>query len=192
MPEGGVSGPALAVAAAGVVLIWSGIQNTPLVESLRSLALGQAIAPGPQHVADVGAAQAVAGGTARGATVVALAATYKGRPYLFGGGHGSTPCAPAMDCSGYVSCVLARAGALKGRPLTTEGFARWGVSVPYGSRAPGDLVIWRGGPGGGHMGIVINGTTMWHNPCTGCGGVQVGRYGATRGGRPTLVRRASG
>ncbi|MBG0819140.1 NlpC/P60 family protein [Planomonospora sp. ID82291] len=196
-----ISGPGLAIAAAGGVLIWSGIQNRTLVESLRSLALGQPVKAGPQNVAQVGAsiaggaaagAGAAVAGSARGGSIVALAATYKGTPYVFGGGHGSKPCARAMDCSGYVSCVLSRLGLLRGGPLTTEGLARWGVGVPFAQRAPGDVLVWRGGPGGGHTGIVINGTTMWHNPCTGCGGVQIGRYGTTRSGRPTLVRRASG
>lgn len=200
MPEGGLPGPALALAGAGALLIWTGIQNRPILDALRSLARGEPVAPGEQKTSPVasaavgaalvGAAGAV--GSARGASIVALAATYKGTPYVFGGGHGAKPCARSMDCSGYVSCVLARLGLLKGRPLTTDGFARWGSAVPFDQRAPGDLVVWVGGPGGGHMGIVRDGKTMWHNPCTGCGGVQLGAYGRTRGGRTTLVRRAPG
>lgn len=195
MPDGGVPGPALALAGAGALLIWAGIQNRTVLDSLRSLAKGEPVAPGEQKSsAGQGIASAVtsAVGSARGASIVALAATYKGTPYLFGGGHGAKPCARAMDCSGYVSCVLARLGLLKGGPLTTDGFARWGTAVPFDQRAPGDLVVWVGGPGGGHMGIVRDGKTMWHNPCTGCGGVQLGAYGRTRGGRTTLVRRAAG
>jgi cell wall-associated NlpC family hydrolase len=189
--SGGLSGTALALAGAGAVLVWSGIQNRAVLDSVRELALGQPIAAGPQKTSAAGAA-AGAGSTARGAAVVALAAGYKGAPYRFGGGHGSTPCASATDCSGFVSCVLSRAGLLKGAPLTTEGLARWGVAVPFANRAAGDVLVWRGGPGGGHTGIVIDGKTMWHNPCTGCGGVQKGTYGSTRTGRPTLVRRAAG
>lgn len=195
MPDGGLSGPALALAGAGALLIWAGIQNRSVLDSLRSLAKGEPVAPGEQKSsAGQGVAVAVtsAVGSARGASIVALAATYKGTPYTFGGGHGQKPCARSMDCSGYVSCVLARLGLLKGRPLTTDGFARWGSAVPFAQRAPGDLVVWIGGPGGGHMGIVRDGKTMWHNPCTGCGGVQLGTYGRTRGGRTTLVRRAAG
>lgn len=200
MPDGGVSGPGLAMAAAGVVLIWSGIQNRTLVESLRALALGKPITPGAQTQTPVaggaagngglGAAVGTAAGAVRGASIVATAASLKGRPYVFGGGH-RTLCSNALDCSGYVSCVLHRVGLLRGGPLTTEGFARWGVGVAFAQRQPGDLVIWRGGPGGGHMGIVIDGTRMWHSPCTGCGGVQMGTYGPSRTGRPTIVRRAS-
>lgn len=192
MPEGGVSGPGLAIAAAGLVMVWSGVMNRTLVESIRALAMGQAITPGPQTQATVAGAVGAAVGSARGASVLVVAASMKGTPYTFGGGHGATPCARSLDCSGYVSCVLAKVGTLKGRPLTTEGLARWGIGVPFAQRAPGDVLVWRGGPGGGHCGIVLDGTRMWHTPCTGCGGVQIGSYGATRSGRPTLVRRAAG
>jgi cell wall-associated NlpC family hydrolase len=195
MAEGGVSGPGLAIAAAGVVLVWSGIQNRTIVESLRALALGQPITPGPQTQTDVGALGGAVGGAvgaAGAAGIIATAASMKGTPYVFGGGHGSKPCARSLDCSGFVSCVLAKVGVLKGGPLTTEGLARWGVGVPFAMRQPGDVLVWRGGPGGGHTGIVLTGSTMWHTPCTGCGGVQIGRYGSTRAGRPTLVRRARG
>lgn len=190
MPEGGVSGPGLAVAAAGVVLIWSGIQNQTVIRSLRALAMGQPIPAGPQTSTVVGSS--TVSGVASAGAIVAQAAALKGTPYAWGGGHGSTPCARSLDCSGYVSCVLARAGVLRGAPLTTDGLARWGTAVPFASRAPGDVLVWLGGPGGGHTGIVLDGTRMWHNPCTGCGGVQIGSYGATRTGRPTLVRRAAG
>lgn len=193
MPEGGVSGPGLAIAAAGVILVWSGIMNRTVVESLRSVAMGQPIAPGPQTKSTItGTAGGTVGASAAAGGIVAQAAALKGTPYTFGGGHGSTPCSRTMDCSGYVSCVLAKVGALKGRPLTTEGLARWGVAVPFASRQPGDVLVWRGGPGGGHCGIVIDKTKMWHNPCTLCGGVQIGTYGSTKTGRTTLVRRAAG
>jgi len=194
MASGGISGPALAAAAAGGVLIWSGIQNRSVIESLRALAMGKPIEPGPQKSTPVptgGAAPAgLVGGSGMGANLVNLAATYKGRSYTFGGGHGGFCPSGGMDCSGYVSCVLHRAGLLNGRPLTTDGLAKWGASVPFNQRQPGDVLVWVGGPGGGHCGIAINADTMWHNPCTGCGGVQVGRYGKSRSGRPTIVRRA--
>lgn len=202
MAEGGLSGTALAIAAAGGVLIWSGIQNRTIVESIKSLAMGKPIEPGDQKKSEInfggggsfGSASEwgnFAGSTAKGAAVVSLAATYRGTQYVFGGGHGAKPCAKMMDCSGYVSCVLSKLGMLKGGPLTTEGLARWGSGVPFSKRAPGDVLVWRGGPGGGHTGIVINATTMWHNPCTLCGGVQIGKYGSTKGGRTTLVRRGA-
>lgn len=186
----GVPGTAVAVAAAGAVLIYSGVQNRRLVEALRELAMGRPVTAGAQKTTAVATAGSALGAAAMTGAVLTVAASYKGTPYLFGGGHGSTPCANSMDCSGYVSCVLAKAGLLRTGPMTTDGLAGWGHSVPFGQRAPGDVLVWVGGPGGGHCGIVIDADHMWHNPCTGCGGVQVGTYGSTRTGRTTLVRRA--
>ena len=192
----GISGIGLAIVAAGAVLIYSGVQNRKLMESLRYLAMGKAIPPGEQISSPVnytGTGAVVPAGLSGGNNaIVNMAASYKGRTYTFGGGHRSFCPSGGLDCSGYVSCVLHRLGLLNGGPLTTDGFAKWGSSVPFANRQPGDIVVWNGGPGGGHMGIVINATTMWHNPCTGCGGVQIGKYGPTRSGRVTIVRRASG
>lgn len=195
--SGGISGIGLAVIAAGAVMVYSGIQNRGLIESLRYLAMGEAIPAGPQSVTQVqpsgyagtGAGYVTAGLSGGNQSLVSLAASYKGHPYIFGGGHGTVCPSGGMDCSGYVSCVLNRAGLLRGT-LNTDGLAKWGVAVPYDQRQPGDILVWIGGPGGGHTGIVIDSSRMWHNPCTGCGGVQIGTYGRTRTGRQTLVRRA--
>lgn len=195
--SGGISGIGLAVIAAGAVMAYSGIQNRSLVESLRFLAMGEAIPAGPQKTTPIGYAGGGAGYVTAGnltggnSAIVSTAATYKGRPYLFGGGHGTVCPSGGMDCSGYVSCVLNKLGLMRGT-LTTDGFAKWGIGVAFDQRQPGDLVVWQGGPGGGHMGIVIDATRMWHSPCTGCGGVQIGTYGRIRTGRVTLVRRAKG
>lgn len=190
----GISGIGLAVAAAGAIMIYSGIQNRSLIDSLRSLAMGEAITPGPQNVSTISpttGAISNPGAVGGNSSIVSTAASYKGHPYVFGGGHGTVCPSGGMDCSGYVSCVLNKLGLMRGT-LNTDGFAKWGDGVSYAQRQAGDLVVWRGGPGGGHIGIVINGTTMWHNPCTGCGGVQIGKYGSSRSGRPTIVRRAKG
>lgn len=194
----GISGVGLAVVIAGAILVWSGVQNKELIPMLRELAEGKKPTPGPQTQTSVpgsgmgGIGYAVPdGGTGGNQRIVAIAASFKGRSYVFGGGHGKVCPSGGMDCSGYASCVLNKAGVMKGT-LTTTGFAKWGVGVPFNRRQPGDLVVWVGGPAGGHMGIVRDNNTMWHNPCTGCGGVQIGRYGATRTGRQTIVRRAKG
>lgn len=192
----GISGLAVAVLATGGILIWSGINNQDMITSLRHLAMGQPIPEGPQ-VYKAGARDHITGDGNKvprpgmgNPQVVAIAASYEGTPYIFGGGHGKV-CGSklGMDCSGYVSCVLNKAGLMKGT-LTTDGFAKWGSNVGFQNRMPGDIVVWVGGPAGGHMGIIADDDTMWHSPCTGCGGVQKAKYGATRGGRPTLVRRA--
>lgn len=192
--SGGISGIGLAVIAAGAVAVYAGIQNRGLIESLRFLAMGQPIPAGPQKTSPVsfggdGGSITTAGLGGGNASIVSIAASFKGRPYVFGGGHRSVCPSGGLDCSGYVSCVLNKAGVLKGT-LTTDGLAKWGSAVPFERRQPGDVLVWVGGPGGGHTGIVLNADTMWHTPCTGCGGVQTGRYAKTRTGRVTLVRRA--
>lgn len=193
-----INGVGLGVVAAGLILGYAGLRNVPLVEALKALAMGKMPEPHDkprwEDIAWSGAAELPGAdrnplvGTS-GANILTIAASLKGRCYSFGGGHGGDPCAGCMDCSGYVSCVFKKAGLIKGA-MATGAWASWGASVPFAQRQPGDLVIWNGGPGGGHMGIVIDAKTMWHNPCTGCGGVQKGSYGATRSGRPTIVRRS--
>lgn len=201
----GISGLGVGVLGIGAVLIWSGIQNQDLLTTFRTLAMGQKPIAGPQvrsafkpprqgtgaGVQNPDTSGGSGGGSGGNQKIVQIAATFKGRPYVFGGGHRSV-CPPGgLDCSGYVSCVLNKAGVMKGT-LNTNGFKSWGQSVKFEDRKPGDIVVWVGGAGGGHMGIIIDDKTMWHSPCTGCGGVQTARYGATRTGRQTIVRRARG
>lgn len=59
----------------------------------------------------------------------------KGMPYVYGGGHGKLgqPTGGGYDCSGYVSGILG-AGGLINRPMTTDGFKR------YGRSGTGDLM----------------------------------------------------
>lgn len=198
----GISGLAIGVLGVGAVLIWSGVQNADLLTTFRELAMGQKPSAGEQvrsafKPPRAGTGTGVqnpntsGGGGAGNQRIVEIAASYKGRPYVFGGGHGKV-CPPGgMDCSGYVSCVLNKAGVMKGT-LTTDGFKSWGQSIKFEDRKPGDIVVWVGGPGGGHMGIVATENTMWHSPCTKCSGVQLGKYGKTSSGRQTIVRRARG
>lgn len=191
----GISGTAVTIAAVGALLIWSGINNTSIAKSLLEIISGNAPSKGEQKrsapPSNTGGGYVPSTGSSGGGNqnIVNIAASYKGHPYVFGGGHGKVCPSGGMDCSGYVSCVLNKAGVMKGT-LTTEGFARWGIGVDFADRKPGDLVIWRGGAGNGHMGIIIDDKTMWHSPCTGCGGVQKASYGSSRTGRPTIVRRA--
>ncbi len=193
--SGGISGMGLAVIAAGAVMVYSGIQNQGLIKSLRALAMGEPIPAGPQNITPISvtgisnSGYVTGGGTGGNQAIVNMAASYKGRSYTFGGGHGTVCPSGGMDCSGYVSCVLNRVGLMRGT-LATGGLAKWGVNVPFAQRQPGDIVVWNGGPGGGHTGIVLDSSRMWHSPCTGCGGVQIGTYGSTRTGRVTIVRRA--
>lgn len=190
----GISGMAVTVAAVGALFIWSGINNTSLPKTVLEILSGNAPVKGEQKRSapptNTGGGYVPSTGSGGGnQNVVNIAASYKGHPYVFGGGHGKVCPSGGMDCSGYVSCVLNKAGLMKGT-LTTDGFARWGIGIPFADRKPGDIVVWVGGSGGGHMGIIIDDKTMWHSPCTGCGGVQKASYGKSRTGRTTIVRRA--
>lgn len=188
----GISGIAVAVLATGGILVWSGINNQDLLTSFRALAMGKPIPSGTQVKSATKPLPGLNGNIPKGSgsAIVNIAATYKGHPYVFGGGHGTVCPSGGMDCSGYVSCVLNKVGVMKGT-LNTDGFARWGAKIPFNERQPGDILVWTGGPGVGHMGIAIDDKTMWHNPCTGCGGVQIANYGAYRSLRPTNVRRST-
>jgi cell wall-associated NlpC family hydrolase len=193
----GVSGVAVGVLAAGSVLIWAGVRGTSVLKATQDLVQGKSPAHEPQTTpiglpADTTSSELKVG-SASGSQIVQIAASMKGQPYCFGGGHSSF-CASCSDCSGYVSCVLHKAGVLNGSPLDTGGLASWGKSVAFADRQPGDVVVWNGGPGGGHCGIVIDATTMWNSPCTGCGGVQIGTYNPAHGSRPVssaVFRRAA-
>ena len=190
----GVSGTAITITVVGALLVWSGINNTEIAKTFVEILSGFGPTKGEQKAApppsNTGGGYVPSTGSGGGnQSVVTIAASYKGHPYVFGGGHGKVCPSGPMDCSGFASCVLNKAGLMTGT-LTTDGFARWGVGVNFADRKPGDIVVWRGGSGGGHMGIIIDDKTMWHNPCTGCGGVQKASYGPTRTGRTTIVRRA--
>lgn len=190
----GISGLAVATLAIGGVLVWSGINNQDLVTSIRYLAEGKEIPTGPQVKSAFRPTDRTGDTVAKptsGNAIVDMAASYEGHPYIFGGGHATVCPSTGMDCSGFVSCVLNKVGVMRGTKTTT-GFASWGINIPFEDRQPGDIIVWVGGAGNGHMGIIIDGNTMWHNPCTGCGGVQKGIYKATRTGRRTIVRRAGG
>lgn len=185
-----MNGVALGISAAGGLLVWAGVQNQTIITSLKYLFKGQAPPAGTQESHPY---QGTGNETysADGNKIIAAAQRYKGRCYVFGGGHGGS-CSGCLDCSGYVSCVLKDVGAMaSGKSLTTDGFMRWSgaFDVPFAQRQPGDLIIWEGGPGGGHMGIVVSSNRMINNPCTGCGGVQYSSYGKTRTGRISHIRR---
>jgi cell wall-associated NlpC family hydrolase len=198
--SGNINAGGVAVIAVGLIVSWAGLRNQSILTAFRSLAMGEMPQGNPKQPFQpvsltLGSSGGASGGgsgvtpaSASSGPILSIAASLKGQPYCFGGGHGSACAGSCSDCSGYVSCVLNRAGFLRGT-LNTDGLARFGVSVPFGQRQPGDVLVWQGGPGGGHCGLVIDGTRMWHNPCTACGGVAIGSYGATRTGRRTIVRR---
>lgn len=198
----GINGLGLAAAGTGVLFLWSAVKGASVTESLRELVKGQEpaganiypiTAPPPSQTGD---ASGNFVGTGAAADMIRAAASKKGQCYGFGAGHGGDPCkSGCTDCSSYVSCVINMATGSHIN-MATGGLAGYGVGIPYNQRMPGDIIVWNGGTGGGHTGVILtvsgNGGTMWHNPCTGCGGVQIGRYPTgSRTAASAVVRRVT-
>jgi len=103
------------------------------------------------------AAPVAAPATGRAATVIGVAMSFRGTPYLWGG---STP--GGFDCSGLTAYAYAAAGVTLSRTSQAQQAAASPVSDPR----PGDLVF-MGGSGTGtatHVGIVIGGGLMVDAP----------------------------
>lgn len=188
-PRSDLSAVAVGAAAAGAVLIWSGIKGASVLTTLTELIRGQR--PSGENVYPIdttseSSAGGIAGGAAAAASgaaaekILQVAASKKGQCYQFGAGHSGDPCtSKCSDCSSYVCCVI---GTATGRKINmnTGGLAGLGTGVPYEQRQPGDIIVWNGGTGGGHTGIIATvkgkGGTMWNNSCSGCGGVHISKY----------------
>jgi len=174
-----VPGVALALVAAGGVLVYSGVENTSVAGVLRSLSKGKAPQPGPFPAGGggtPGVAQAgtepTGPGSATGAAIAQDALQYKGAGYVWAG-------APAQgighwDCSSFVNWVCGHdlglaipefpAGTYDGSSHGPSSFtwAAWTGCVTVGNDAAqaqaGDLCIWMNAVG--HIGIAIGGGQM--------------------------------
>lgn len=95
----------------------AGFQATPAtVPGLRA----KISADGRTAIPPAGAPEAV-----KQAIIAANKITTK--PYIYGGGHATfKKLAKGYDCSGTVSWALGNAGLLKGTPLDSSSFMRWG------------------------------------------------------------------
>lgn len=195
----GVSGVGVTAAAIGGIFLWSAVKGASITDTVRDLISGkqpsgQNINPIAGQVADALANPMQTGQGKYATQILQGCAKHKGTPYCFGGGHSRNPCASrCKDCSGTISCIFNEIGILSGS-LTTAGFAKFGSSVNYTQRSPGDLIIWNGGPGGGHMGIIVtasgNGGTMWNNQCAICGGFKITKYPyGSRSSQSAIIRR---
>lgn len=166
MPGKSVSGASVALMAAGGVIVWSGLNNTGLLETLRALAKGQAPTSNRKP-----AFAPLSGGDGTGSTstttpapnadsssIVSEAMRWKGTKYVYGGCHAGYPkcCSPGhgVDCSSYVSCVMRNTGHYKGSGSMVAGstMLAWGKVIPESSVQPGDVVLWVGQ----HCGIVVD------------------------------------
>lgn len=162
-----VSGLAVTAGVAGSVLLWSGLRNQSIEETLRRAIRGQEIPTAPSlfgKSAPLGPTPAPtgptpAGGTEFGRAVAATAASYVGVRYVFGG---ETP--DGWDCSGFVTWVLHRIHGVdlpNDHHTVAAQFYVWrgARTVPRSSCAPGDLVCWPT-----HIGIALSRDELVHAP----------------------------
>lgn len=201
----GISGTGLTAFGAGVLFMWSAVKGASVTESLKELISGKQptgttmypiTAPAAGSAGGTGGGTGQFAGSADAAAMLKVAASKKGQCYGFGAGHSGNPCnSKCTDCSSYVSCVIT---TVTGHVvnMATGGLAGIGVGVAYKDRQPGDIIVWNGGTGGGHTGIINtvdgNGGTMWNNPCTGCGGVKISRYPyGSRTAASAVIRRVT-
>lgn len=182
----GISGLAVAVAAAGGYLVYSGIRDVPLVEGLRELAAGRQPTGRPARVTPVafgvGGSLGFSPNGAAGPGTPALAqaaARYLGIRYRLGGEDPAT----GLDCSGLVFVAMRDIGL--GAPrMTSLGLRVWrgAYNISRAQIAAGDLCCYLG-----HVGIAVDNQTMIHAPHPG----EVVKYGPIDWSRtnPVLGRR---
>lgn len=155
----GVSGTAIALAAAGGLLLYDGIHGVSIPAALRSLITsGTLPAPLPTAAAvgsspAIGAAAAV--GTGGNPAIAQDALRYAGRvPYRWGGADPS-----GWDCSGFATYVLVHdlghTNLPSGSHTVCMQFLAWSGAQRIDAAEPGALVVWPT-----HMGIAISSTEM--------------------------------
>lgn len=89
-------------------------------------------------------------------SIVAIAQSQLGAPYVWGGASPST----GFDCSGFTSWVFGQAGHYL--PRSSGAQAGYGTPVPASQVAPGDLLVWRG-----HVAIYAGGGQIIHAATSG-------------------------
>lgn len=174
MPQGGISGTAVAMATGGAFLAYIGLRNIPLGSGLRTMLHGQLPTPqaggGSPAVAQAQAELAAGGSTLTPGTVgvasglsggthpeiASDAAHYLGIPYVWGGADPS-----GFDCSGLVQWVLGHDLGVPNVPRTTYTQQPWRLlsPIPQSSIGAGDLVFWPG-----HVAIILNPSQVIHAP----------------------------
>ena len=174
---GGISGTAVALVAGGGVLVFSGVENTPVTQVFRSLARGRKPAPGPEAVSQLNSGTGSAGVPVTDSAIANDALTYVGHPYHYGG-YQADPA--GWDCSSFVNWVLGHdlgltlPGGVAGYDGTSHGpvvaqYQIWSGAAHI-SRAevqPGDLILYTTV----HMGIATGGGQFVsaEQPSTGTG-----------------------
>lgn len=163
MASGGVSLPGLTFMGAGVLFIYSGL-NDPVggpAGALRDILSGKTPTPGVQKVTptrNLGEAAARGVGAVAGAavssSVIRVAQSYLGTPYRWGGASRK-----GIDCSGLVLVAYRDGAGIKLPHKATLQMAR-GTRIPREQGRPGDLVGW-GVPGNyPHIALMVDQDTV--------------------------------
>lgn len=169
MARASVAGGALAVGAAGSVLLLAGMRNADVQATLRAILRGQAPPSGPSLIpasaidtpagSTSGENTAGAGwGAATGREAVKSIKKYMGIKYVFGAHDPSK----GFDCSGLITWVLHHDLGIdlpNNTHTVTSQFYVWSgaKTVPRDQAQPGDLVCWAS-----HIGMVSVGP--YHHP----------------------------
>lgn len=164
-----VNGVAVACTGAGALLMYSGIRGLSITAVLRDIVQGKKFSGDTANQwvfagSSGGSTSPAAGtGSANGPAIAALAQTFSGHKYVFGGP--SNP-ASGWDCSSFVAYILGRFGI--GIPggtwasVTNNGASHGPVAAAYliwsGAKTiprsqvqPGDLLCWET-----HIGFVAS------------------------------------
>jgi len=175
-----VSGLGVAYTASGFVLLWSGVKNTSIKDTLTSFLKGQVPAPGQPQNLTIGITdnRPDAPGTdelpqedlVSDNSIASDAQKYAGHPYLYGGAPGPNGTKP-WDCSSFVNWVLGHDLGMTLPGNSTPGYngsshgpntisyLGWTGAATISNKASdaqaGDLCVWQT-----HMGIALGNGNM--------------------------------
>ncbi len=113
-------------------------------------------AAAPAAGATAGAAAPAAVNVPSDGSIVGIAQTQLGVPYVWGGASPST----GFDCSGFTAWVFGQAGYYL--PRSSNAQAGYGTPIPASAVAPGDLLVWSG-----HVAIHAGGGQIIHAATSG-------------------------
>jgi cell wall-associated NlpC family hydrolase len=172
---GQISGLSSAYVAGGLVLLWSGLKNATIADTLKGFLSGNVPKGNPTGSIQIGITDnSTANSSGTPATTDSAIANdalkYKGHAYLFGGAPGPNGTNP-WDCSSFANWVLGHdlnfvlPGSLSpgyngaSHGPTTLSYLAWTGATTISNSASaaqaGDLCVWQT-----HMGIAIGGGQM--------------------------------
>ena len=170
---------ALAQSTGGAGYAPAAAKSKPSTPRAAQVAPGQTATIGPD-----GRAIAPAGAPPQVQAAIASANKIVGKPYKWGGGHAKVE-DTGYDCSGTISYALLGGGLMKGTPLDSGSFMRWGQA------GPGKWVTVYTNPG--HAYVVIAGLRLDTSAAGDPSGEKGPRWRPTlRGTRGYTVRHPAG